>query len=61
MAKRLSDHQVEQYRQDGYLFPLAAFSRGEMAGWCAKLAELERREGGKVSARTNRKPHLLLP
>jgi ectoine hydroxylase-related dioxygenase (phytanoyl-CoA dioxygenase family) len=27
----------------------------------AKLAELEQREGGKISARTNRKPHLLLP
>ena len=26
-----------------------------------KLAELEGREGGKISARTNRKPHLLLP
>jgi ectoine hydroxylase-related dioxygenase (phytanoyl-CoA dioxygenase family) len=27
----------------------------------AKLDEFEQREGGKISARTNRKPHLLLP
>lgn len=61
MAKALSEHQVEQYRRDGYFFPLAALSGGEIINWRAQLAELERREGGKVSARTNRKPHLLLP
>jgi non-heme Fe2+,alpha-ketoglutarate-dependent halogenase len=61
MAKTLSDRQVEQYRRDGYLFPLPAFSRSEVVNLRAMLAELERREGGNVSARTNRKPHLLLP
>jgi len=34
---------------------------GEIAALSAKLSEIERREGGKLSARTNRKPHLLLP
>ena len=61
MAKALSDHQVEQYRRDGYLFPSPTLSRSEVANARAKLTELERREGGKVSTRTNRKPHLLLP
>jgi hypothetical protein len=61
MAKTLSDRQIEQYRADGYLFPLPVFARTEVAYLRAKLGELERREGGKVSARTNRKPHLLLP
>lgn len=61
MARALCDRQIEQYHRDGYLVPLRAFSSSEIAGLHAKLAELERREGGKVSARTNRKPHLLLP
>src|SRR5262249_12375838 len=61
MAGALSDRQLEQYDRDGYLFPLPAFSPSEIIGLRNKLSELERREGGKVSARTNRKPHLLLP
>jgi non-haem Fe2+, alpha-ketoglutarate-dependent halogenase len=61
MPKALSDRQIKQYRGDGYLFPLPAFPAGEAAKLRGKLAELERREGGKVSSRTNRKPHLLLP
>jgi non-haem Fe2+, alpha-ketoglutarate-dependent halogenase len=61
MATTLSDRQIGQYRADGYLFPLPAFSRSEVAHLRTKLDELERRESGKVSARTNRKPHLLLP
>jgi hypothetical protein len=61
MADALSGHHLEQYRRDGYLFPLPAFSRGEIVNLCAKLAELERREGGKISARMNRKPHLPFP
>ena len=60
MGKALSDGQVEQYRCDGYLSPLPAFSAGAIAGLAARLDALERREGGRLSARTNRKPHLLL-
>ena len=61
MTKALSDQQIEQYYRDGCLFPLSAISPSEVAKLRAKLAELEQREGGKISARTNRKPHLLLP
>jgi ectoine hydroxylase-related dioxygenase (phytanoyl-CoA dioxygenase family) len=60
MAKTLSDSEIAQYRQDGYLFPLSALSANEVVAARERLGELERREGGKVSARTNRKPHLLL-
>jgi phytanoyl-CoA dioxygenase PhyH len=61
MGKALSDRQIEHYHSDGCLFPLPAFSRSEIESLRTKLAELEQREGGKVSGRTNRKPHLLLP
>jgi non-haem Fe2+, alpha-ketoglutarate-dependent halogenase len=61
MTKALSDRQLEHYRRDGCLFPLPAFSAVEAAAFRAKLGSLEQREGGKISARTNRKPHLLLP
>ncbi len=60
MGKALSEAQVEQYRRDGYLSPLPALGAGAIAGLAARLDALERREGGRLSARTNRKPHLLL-
>jgi len=61
MARALSDRQIAQYHRDGCLFPLHVFSRNEITSLCAELAGLQRHEGGRVSARTNRKPHLLLP
>jgi non-haem Fe2+, alpha-ketoglutarate-dependent halogenase len=60
MTKALSDRQLEHYRRDGCLFPLPVFSAGQAMGFRAKLGALEMRDGGKISARTNRKPHLLL-
>ncbi len=61
MAKALSDRQVESYRRDGFVSPLPALSPPEISELCTELDGLERREGGGISARTNRKPHLLLP
>ena len=61
MARALTDRQVEAYRRDGFVFPVPALAPYEAADLRARLAGLERREGGKISARTNRKPHLLLP
>jgi len=61
MTKALSDRQLDHYRRDGCLFPLPAFSAGQAMDFCAKLGALEKQEDGKISARTNRKPHLLLP
>jgi ectoine hydroxylase-related dioxygenase (phytanoyl-CoA dioxygenase family) len=61
MPKRLSEEEVAAYRRDGILFPIRAFSEAEMAGYRTRLGELEAREGGTLSRRTNQKPHLLLP
>lgn len=61
MAKALTDRQVENYRRDGFVFPLPALAPHEVADLRAQFGGLEQREGGKISPRTNRKPHLLLP
>ena len=61
MPKSLTTAQVAAYRRDGYVFPLSGFSEQEMAEYRRRLFELEAKEGGKLSKRTNQKPHLLLP
>ena len=61
MTRALSDRQIAQYHRDGRLFPLPVFFRNEITGLFAKFSELQQREGGTISGRTNRKPHLLLP
>ena len=60
MPKMLSDDQVERYRRDGIVFPIRVFSEAEAAECCAKLAAMEARDGGRITKRTNQKPHLLL-
>lgn len=59
MGKVLSEQQVAAYRRDGYVFPLPAVPAGEAAAMLARLEALERQEGGRLSTRTNRRPHLL--
>lgn len=61
MSKRLTGEQVTAYERDGYVFPLRAFGQDFMADNRARLAALEEKEGGRISRRTNMKPHLLLP
>jgi non-haem Fe2+, alpha-ketoglutarate-dependent halogenase len=61
MARAPTERQVESYRRDGFLCPLPALSPHQAADLRTQLVGLERREGGTISARTNRKPHLLLP
>jgi non-haem Fe2+, alpha-ketoglutarate-dependent halogenase len=60
MGKTLSKHQLGEYQQHGFLFPLPVFSESETAALRSKLEELERDHGGRLPARINRKPHLLL-
>lgn len=60
MGKALNQNQTEAYRQEGFLFPLPVLSDTEIAGLRSKLEELEMQHGGKLPARINRKPHLLL-
>ncbi len=59
--KALTQTQVEQYRRAGFLFPLPVLEPTESAALRERLEALERRDGGRLSPSTNRKPHLLLP
>ncbi|MGE0717306.1 MAG: phytanoyl-CoA dioxygenase family protein [Alphaproteobacteria bacterium] len=61
MTKLLSESQVAAYEHDGYLFPIRVLPEADMAGYRARLAQLEASEGGTLTKRTNQKPHLLLP
>jgi ectoine hydroxylase-related dioxygenase (phytanoyl-CoA dioxygenase family) len=60
MTQRLSSDQVERYRADGVLFPRPAVGAAGARDLLAKFEELERRDGGAISRRTNHKPHLLV-
>lgn len=56
----LTQDQVERFRRDGVLFPLRVCSAAEMAGYAAKFAEVERRDGGRLLKRHNEKVHIRL-
>jgi non-haem Fe2+, alpha-ketoglutarate-dependent halogenase len=60
MGKTLTKHQLEEYQQQGFLFPLPVLSDSETAILRSKLEELEMHQGGRLPPRLNRKPHLLL-
>ena len=57
----LSPTQVEQYRRDGFLSPLRAFSREEALALRRKLEESEARYGPFAIGKNGSKPHLLFP
>ena len=61
MTQALSSDSIDRLKSDGILFPIPVFSEEEIAEYRAKLENLARREGGKLSRATNQKPHLLLP
>lgn len=56
----LSPAQVEAFGRTGCHFPMRVLEESEALGFRRQLEELERAEGGQLSRRTNRKPHLLL-
>ena len=60
MGKALNRDQLGAYHQQGFLFPLPALSDSEADTFRAKLEQLELEHGGRLPARVNRKPHLLL-
>jgi Protein involved in biosynthesis of mitomycin antibiotics/polyketide fumonisin len=60
METTLTKHQLGEYQQQGFLFPLPVLSDSETATLRTKLEELEMDRGGQLPARINRKPHLLL-
>jgi Phytanoyl-CoA dioxygenase (PhyH) len=61
MAGSMTRAQVAQYRRDGYLSPLRVMPEQEARLLLAKLEEVERQEGGKLSNASNAKPYLLFP
>ncbi|HEX3884520.1 MAG TPA: phytanoyl-CoA dioxygenase family protein [Stellaceae bacterium] len=61
MGKRLTEAQIAQYRRDGFIFPIEAFSREEALGFRDRLEGFERAEGRKFGKGHNFKPHLLFP
>jgi chlorinating enzyme len=60
MKRGLTKHQLGAYQEQGFLSPLPALSDSEADTLRAKLEELELNGGGRLDARVNRKPHLLL-
>ena len=60
MPKSLSPSALARYHDEGIHFPLPVLSRGEAAEYLLRLETLEARDGGRLSARNNQKPHLLL-
>jgi len=60
MGKTLTQHQLGEYQQQGFLFPLQVLSDSEAYSLRRKLEELEADQGGLLPAHINRKPHLLL-
>ena len=61
MTKILSDSQVAQYRRAGFVHPIRIMSEADASQYEQRLRALEAREGGKLSHKTNMRPHLLLP
>ena len=60
MGNTLTKHQLGEYQQQGFLFPLSVLTESETATLRRKLEQLETDRGGQLPARINRKPHLLL-
>jgi ectoine hydroxylase-related dioxygenase (phytanoyl-CoA dioxygenase family) len=59
MPKLLTESQVAAYQRDGYVFPIRVMSEAEAGGLERRLRDMEAREGGAMSRKTNMKPHLL--
>ena len=59
--KSLSHAEVDQYHRDGFLFPIRITPEADAVECERRLRDLEAREGGTISRKTNMKPHLLLP
>ncbi len=60
MGKRLSRAAIEQYRRDGYYFPVSVLSAGEARECRERLELIERDLGGPLRGVYRIKPHLLL-
>ncbi|RAI00709.1 phytanoyl-CoA dioxygenase [Acuticoccus sediminis] len=55
----LTEAEVEQYRRDGYVFPVPVMSREEAAAYRARLEAFEAASGGPIAGNMRHKSHLL--
>lgn len=56
----LAAAEIAEYQRNGVLYPRPAVSAEAAQDMLKKFEALERKEGGRLSKRTNHKPHLLL-
>ena len=61
MGKKLSDAQVAQFREQGFLYPVDAMSAAQAADYLKKFEDAEARHGKEIGRNFNSKPHLLFP
>jgi len=61
MPKLLSETQIAQYREDGYLAPIRIMGEDEALGLRARLEAVEARTGGPLRGDLRHKSHLLFP
>jgi len=59
MPKRLTSAQIEQYRDEGCVFPIRVMSEEDAAALRAKLEQFERQTGGPLKGDLRHKSHLL--
>jgi ectoine hydroxylase-related dioxygenase (phytanoyl-CoA dioxygenase family) len=59
MPNVLSDVMVDQYRREGYVFPVPVLGPDEVAALRVRLEAFEARQGGKLEPAQRNKSHLL--
>ena len=59
MPKRLSDEAIEQYRRDGFFFPVLVLSSAEARAYRERLELVEAAQGGPLGGDLRHKSHLL--
>jgi chlorinating enzyme len=59
MGKKLTQAEIQQYHDQGFLFPFEAFNREQAASFLQKFEEVETRYGKQMGKGFNFKPHLL--
>lgn len=59
MGKKLSDGQIENYNEKGYVYPIDVFSREQATRYLDQLEQFEKSHNQQLSKGFNFKPHLL--
>lgn len=59
MPKRLTEKQIAQYRNDGYIFPVRVLTDEQVADCRSRLEAFEKEQGAPLSGALRNKSHLL--